>query len=393
MPIRKTEGFINGYITVRIKGLHPEKFINAASAMGIRIWDIKRVDYTTLEVKMDYKNYINIRPVLLKSGCRSKIIGRKGLHFLIGKARRRIFFTLGVVAFSVFLFYMSRFIWFVDVVGSDKIDHKVVLETAEKAGLKSGVNKDKVSLRRVENEILIKIDEVSVVNIKLRGTRAIINIVERNMPPKIVDKKEPSDIVASKDGIIESILCYQGDKQVQVGDYVKKGQVLISGITVDKENTPIGAVHAMGIVSARTWYESFGEAKFNYTEQVRTGREKKDTYMLMGQNKICIKKSNIDFEKYDKIEEKINAKIGGIVTPVKMLVYHYYEVEDRQKVITPAEAFSIASEEAEKKASSFLPKGIPVASRKLEKFETDDMIRVRVLYTYIENIGVDKGMK
>jgi len=117
--------------------------------------------------------------------------------------------------------------------------------------LNEGKLKNRVNLREVENSVLKQMNGISVINIKFIGTRARVEIVERTMPPDILPLDKPTNIVASKDGIITKVLSYKGQPLVQVDDYVKKGQILISGVITDKTNVPSKIVHAMGIVSAK----------------------------------------------------------------------------------------------------------------------------------------------
>ena len=52
MLILKFYHYIMGYYLVEIKGLHPEKYINLINHNNISIWDIKKLDKTTLVFKI-----------------------------------------------------------------------------------------------------------------------------------------------------------------------------------------------------------------------------------------------------------------------------------------------------------------------------------------------------
>lgn len=387
MGFSNTGKYIDGYITVRVEGLHVEKFINLASKNNITMWELKRIDYTTIEMKMYYYQYPLLKSILKKTNCRSRIISKTGLHFVINKIKRRSFFAAGIIVFAALLIYLSSFIWFIEVTGNENIDSGTIFSYAEKAGLKAGIHKDSINLRDVEEYIITGLDEVSVVNIKYKGTKAIIRVVERTMPPDIIDPNEPVDIVASKDGIIDTVLAYRGKVMVKKGDFVRAGQVLISAVPFDGS---IEKVHAMGLVTAKTWYESIQQVPLKYSEDVRTGEMKKRIRLNWGSKSICIKNCNISYEKYDKIEKITDIKVFGISTMLSRVTEYYYEKETVVKELTYEEAFELAMEKAEDEIKESMPKNVSLVDKKVERDQQEEGVRVRVLYTVTEDIGVEK---
>ncbi len=387
MGINNTGKYIDGYITVRVEGLHIEKFINMTSKNDIKMWEIKRIDYTTIEMKMYYYQYPLLKNILKKTNCRSKILKKTGLHFIINRIKKRSIFTAGALFFVALLVYLSSFIWFVEITGNDNIDSQRIFSYAEKAGLKTGIHKDSINLRNVEEYIITGIDEISVVNIKYKGTRAIIKVVERTMPPNIINPDEMVDIVASKDGIIDTILAYKGQVMVKKGDFVKAGQVLISAIPAEGSDE---RVHAMGLVTARTWYESIQQIPLSYSEDVRTGEMKKKICIKWGSKKLYIKNSNKSYEKYDKIEKITDIKVFGIPTTLSRVTEYLYEKETVVTELTYEEAFDLAIEKAEEEVNKSMPNNTSLVDKQVERDQQEDGVRVRVLYTVMENIGLEK---
>lgn len=390
MGFSKTGKYIDGYITVRVEGLHVEKFINLASKSNITMWELRRIDYTTIEMNMYYYQYPLLKSILKKTNCRSRIISKTGLHFFVNKIKRRAFFAAGAILFAALLIYMSSFIWFIEVTGNEDIDSQIIFSYAERAGLKAGIHKDSINLRDVEEYIITGLDEVSVVNIKYRGTKAIIKVVERTMPPEIIDPNEPVDIVASRDGIIETILAYRGQVMVKKGDYVKAGQTLISTLASDGSYE---RVHAMGLVTARTWYESIQYVPLIYSEDVRTGEMKKRISLKWGSKRFCIKNNNIRYEKYDRIEKTTDIKIFGISTMVSRITEYYYEKETVVTELTYEEAFEMAIEKAEEEIKKSMPQNVSLVDKKVEREQQEEGVRVRILYTVTEDIGMEKKIE
>ena len=97
----------------------------------------------------------------------------------------------------------------------------------------------------------------------------------------IRDRPE-SDLIAGSGGVIESIVTRKGVPQVQVGDRVKKGDLLVSSeipiFNDEKEVTGYQYCGADADIFIRTVYEYQDEFPLIYEEKVYTGKEKRDVY-------------------------------------------------------------------------------------------------------------------
>ncbi|SKA85908.1 similar to stage IV sporulation protein [Caloramator quimbayensis] len=393
MSKKNSMEFINGYIIVKAEGLNTEKFINMAVNNGINLWDVERIDFTTTLFKMRYYQYGMLREVVKKTGVKVKIIKKTGIHFIYKKALRRKIFILGIGVFLAIIIYMLNIIWQIEISGNKTVDSKLIYESAKNAGLKEGNLKYKLNIRDIEDSILKDIKELSVVTIRLEGTKVRIEVVERKMPPSILNLNEPMNIIAAKDGIILKVSTYMGKSLIKEGDYVKKGQILISGILTDNQNLPVRLVHAIGDVTAKTWYESVKEIDLNYKYEERTGRVCKKVYYNINDKKIYLKNDNIDFQKYDKIIDKKLLKIGTLKMPVEMTTEYYYELAYKYKTIDYDEAYKIALNEAENEIKQYLPKDVKIIDKKIEKTMGNNKVKVRLLYVAEENICLMQAIK
>jgi similar to stage IV sporulation protein len=389
----KLKEFVNGYIMVRAESLNPEKFINMSARYGIGMWDIERINFTTIEFKMRYTQYRKLKTIINRTNSKTKIIKKHGVNFVLSKASRRKFFVLGIFTFIAIIFYLSSIVWILDISGNKKIDKQIVYDAVKNAGLKEGKIKYGVNLREIEANVLRQLDQVSVINIRLIGTKAKIEVVERTMPPSIIPTDKPANIVASKEGIITKVLSYKGQPTVKAGDYVRKNQILVSGIVTNGENVPLKIVHAMADITAKTWYEAIEEISLDYKQEVRTGNVKHKSYMNVLNKKIPTKNDNIDFKKYDKIEEKSMVKLRGREMPVEKVNEYYYEKIEVRKKLTTEEALNIAIEKAEDKVKNEIPKDAKVLDKKIEKNIEEGKVMVKLLYIAEEKIGLQMEIK
>lgn len=385
-----SNNILSGVVTVSISGLNPEKFINMAVNQGILIWNIQRESMTTIIFNIKKADFNRLKNISKKTKCRVRIKQKYGLEFLIDKLKRRKSLIIGASIFIFIIVFLSSIIWSIDISGNNKVESYKIYEAVKDAGLKEGKFKKNIKLREVEKKVLNKFDEISVIKISYDGTMAKVEVVERDIPPLIYSNQEPTNIVASKDGIILDVYAYKGQKQVSKGDFVKKGQVLISGTVVDNENNILEQVHSMGMVNAKTWYENISKVPLNYKYEERTGKVKKKVYMMFFNKKLCIKNSNIDFKKYDKIEEKNVLNINSYKLPVYKISEYYFEKEEKYKILTEEEAFKIGTEKAEEELQKTLPANVKILDKKIERELNDDILNVRILYIVEENIGIEE---
>ncbi|GFR34510.1 sporulation protein YqfD [Thermobrachium celere] len=261
--------------------------------------------------------------------------------------------------------------------------------------LKLGLKKNKTNLREVENNILKEIKELSLINLSIDGIKLNVDVVERTMPPSIFNSDEPVDIVAKKDGIITKLYCYKGTPLVKVGDYVQKGQVLISGdiIYTNKETNKqevIKTVHSLGKVYAKVWYEVFQEQELKLQKRTRTGKFIKNEYIILNGNKIYIKKFENNFLNYDKIENKTKVSILGYNIPVDKIEETIYEVDVENVDYTIDQAIKIATQKAQEEINKQIPKNVNLIDKKYDKIIEKNKVKVRLLYITEEEISYDQ---
>ena len=83
------------------------------------------------------------------------------------------------------------------------------------------------------------------------GNTATIRLDEGLEIPEVEDTNKPTNIMSAMDGQIVAMDIYHGTPQVQIGDAVAEGQLLISGIN-QSESGEESFVHASAKIMART---------------------------------------------------------------------------------------------------------------------------------------------
>lgn len=385
--------YIRGYVIILVEGYFIEKFINICTHRQIYLWDIKRREKSGMSLKIGIKGFKTIRPVAHKAKCRVRIISKRGMPFVFSKYRRRKTFIAGAVIFIALIYILTSFIWAIEVSGNKNISTDLVLEKLAHFGIKPGTLKYKIDPDQVVNAMMLEVRELSWISVNIKGTKVKVELTERTKPPELVPKQKPCDIVAARDGVIQSIMVLDGVEAVKVGDTVTKGQLLISG-TIENKNQQgkYRQVHSMGTVTARTWYEDSSLVITNIVEKKRTDQTKENYYLLLFGKKIGLFPGSIEYENYDKIEIKKELSIGeNLVFPFGLVIDRYHENILNQREISLEDAIQIAGDMALKKAEGSVPKEAQIIKRSISIVDKADGQKLAVAtIECLEEIGVTK---
>ncbi len=393
MLILKLWNYIRGYVIIIVKGYFLEKFINICTRRQILLWDIKVRGSGVMTLKVSINGFRMLRPIARKTNCSVRIVQKKGLPFVFSRYRRRKAFVAGAVLFVLLLYVLTSFIWSVEITGNEKIETGVILERLAENGVKVGKLKYNIDTDKVANSMMLAIDELRWISITIKGTKVKVQVAERVLPPELVPKDQPCNIVAKRDGVIKSIIAKEGQAVVKPGDTVIKGQMLVSGsIPIKGEEGRTRLVHAIASVEARTWYEESCEVKTKITEKKRTGNVTEITSIELFTKRIRLFPKKIEFDKYDKIETEKRLSIGGdLVLPFAIVKESFYECVDVEKELSLEEAKQLAADTAYKKALEKVPEGAKIVNP-IANFKEDEEgnIKAHVIIECLEDIGIEE---
>ena len=381
--------YLRGYVIIIIKGFFIEKFINICARRRIHLWDVRLQSERRVTARMSISGFRLIRPVARKTGCRVRLLRKRGLPFVFSKYRRRKAFFAGAVLFFILINVLASFVWSIEITGNEKLD-TVFLENALAAnGIRTGALKYRIDTRRAVERMMLEIGRLSWISISIKGTKVKVEVRERGDIPEIVPRHIPCDIVAMRDGIIRQVIAKEGIEAVSEGDTVKKGQVLISGRVPVKGEEQYRLVHAMGTVSARTWYEDEAPVVLTRTETVRTGRAIRDHSLILFSKELDLIRKKVRFSEYVTEESRKKLSIGDdLVFPFEWVTVTHFEVATLEASISEEDARETAAREAYEKALRRVPEGAEIISENIYFTEQDGKLTAKAVLECIENIGI-----
>jgi similar to stage IV sporulation protein len=343
-----------------------------------------------MKLKISIKGFKAIRPIVRKTKCRVKILAKKGIPFIMHRYRKRKTFMIGVLLFFALLWYMTSFIWVIEIVGNKDIVKEEILKYLEQCGFKVGSFKIGLDTDSIENEMMLRMDRLSWIGIEIKGTKAFIEIKERILPPKILEKHIPCNIIAAKDGVIKSMVVKSGYPVVKEGDTVEKGQLLVSGVT-DSKVEGIRYTHSIASIRARTWYEKSKQIGLIREKKIKTNRKTTKYTLKIMNNKINLfVNSSIPYTNYDKITHRKEVSLGkNYILPIVLESNIFEEVRIEKEKIKIEEAITQGTELLREDIISQLSPDVEILDEKVEHiFIDENNILVKLVIECIEEIGI-----
>lgn len=396
MLLIKLWNCLRGYVIIKIVGLYTERLINQAAFQGLYLWDVRRIEENALLAKVSVKGFLKLRPLARKTRCRIYILQKKGLYFALNRLKRRKVLLAGVVFFVAAVYLLSSVVWRVEVNVQNEVLKNSVLKDLEQWGLKPGVFKYNLDKKYFLDKILHNYKNVSWAEIEIRGSRVIVELVERDMPPE-VEEGTPCHVVADKDGIIYEVLPLRGEALVKPGDTVSEGDVLISGRVSltggDGEEKEL-LVRAKGIVKARVWYRESVEVPLVETVKTYTGRVKRAYKIRWGSKELRFQLGDVKFSSYEEEDLKAMPVLPPALGNVSFTPMLYKEVREESRFLG-VEGASLEAERRLEEWLKALPEEVEIVQKRAEfTLNPEKQVVIGTLTVeVIENIGIEKDIE
>ncbi|MCR4397860.1 MAG: sporulation protein YqfD [Firmicutes bacterium] len=392
-----------GCLRIEIRGATAERFVNLAVSRGIAFWNVRRgPGYLQADIRIGA--FRSLRDIARKTRSRVRIKSRRGLPFLLGRWRGRHGFLAGLAACAFAILFVSSRVWFVEVSGATtQTRAQEVLGIAAECGLRPGAATAGLDLREIELGILSKAEYVSWARLRVQGTRVIVEIIEKTLPPAPSEEDlRPCDLVARVPGTVHEILVYMGEPAVKVGDSVAAGQTLIEGrikgppVERKPGSQPGGAtptadkpVRARGKVIARVARVSAAEEQFVQWVEQRSGRTySRRVVRLPGKDIIWKGRQPVPFARYEAVSRVRSLCWRNIPLPVESITETFYELVQVKTEVGREEAKERARIRALESARAQVPAGADVVGISAESSESDSAVNVTVTITTLEDIGM-----
>lgn len=277
-----------GTITIEVRAMIPEKFINLLWSHGIYSKNIRKVDLTTFLVEINLVDLKEVQTIAKRINAKVKVVGKKGLAFYLIKAKRQVSLCVAGVIFLGVMFYLSTYIWSIEINTKKILSPFEIRRQLNSLNVKPGVKKTSLDVYALEKQLEDTNSDIMWVKARIEGSTLKVDIEEKVNPPEIKEKEDNEGVIAKMDGVIKRIYTISGTAVVKPGDIVKAGDLLIKPYQ-GKEGLEY-PTKAEGKVMASTAYEKILEVQISGKSKERTGEKDKAIYVEVLGKKIYLKK-------------------------------------------------------------------------------------------------------
>ena len=302
------------------------EFLNYLVEKEIFVSLIKSTDFGFTAICMA-KDYKKIARAAKKFQCKTKIIRKNGLYFKSRKvlARKGIVLSAALVFLYVFLF--SKLIWRIDIIAPSKNITEDVNSILYENNCYAGAVFNQEKNQNIIQKIFMDVDNVGYVTLNFyKGILTCkVDATINKMP--YLENSTSGNITASLDGVIEELEIYNGFSDIQIGQTVLKGDILVEPTYVDRNGT-LQQVMPRAFIKAYCLKEYSAQTDFNKEVSIRTGKYTEQVSLKFIGKKILIKKADIDaYKQYESEKYFENITILGFSLPLTKETIRFYGKE------------------------------------------------------------------
>ena len=394
MKVRDFYMHLLGYVNITVEGFFVERFINSCFAKEIFLWNLERDKSTYLKARISVRDFKKIRKIARNTKCKVKINSKKGLPILINKYKKRKIFFAFLIMIIIVIFILTRFIWNIDVIGNKKISSEEIIELLEQNDIKVGMFRKKVDKEKIINEIRMERNDISWIGIDVEGTNLKVSISESDPAPEVENPNEVCNIIADKDGEIAKIIVQNGTARVNIGDFVRKGDLLVEGI-MEGKYTGIRSVPAKAEIFAKIVFEKEEKVTLLQEKKEKTGNKEKKIEIKLNNFKINFNKRLSKFEKYDTIIKKKKLRFfSNYYFPIEIIEITNLETKTEQVEYSVEELVNITKEKLKNELNNELNlDNTDDVTEELEVENINGELFVKLKYIVLERIGTKERIK
>ncbi|WP_409967868.1 sporulation protein YqfD [Bengtsoniella intestinalis] len=385
--MRSVVNRLQGQVTVEVESPYPERILNLCSVHNLAFWHVEWRTPSTFCCTLSRRDWKKLRRLCHGLECQLTARRQRGLPFFVGRFRHRQWLVGSLVVGLFTLIMGSFFIWDFQIYGNETVSDQTILRALERQGITMGTFGFSVDSEDLRNHILLEIPEISWIAVNVSGCRAYVQIHERVPEPELVTQTEPSNLVASRDGLVLQVSALGGKAMVLTGTTVQQGQLLISGVW-DTDTFGARLFTSLGTVTARTWHTYTTQFPTTVTQKVPTGACVTCYGLVFGTNRInFFLNSSIPQGNCDKISTRTQWDFFGLPLPVFTVRETYVFYDPVAVTLTAQMAQELGETLLKEHLLSQLAEGGSVSSAITSVQQTTDGFAVTLRAECVEEIA------
>ncbi len=336
--------FFYGKVKVKAIGEFPERILNIFAHNGISVWGIRKRD-GRITFYMIARDFIYAHRIIGGSKIRLHILKKSGWPFIWRRYNRRYGVFAGLIFLFLTLWILSGFVWNINISGNDVTPDSEIISALSDIGIYEGVRADSIDAWAKRVELLTQVDELAWAALNIEGCVLTVDVTEAAIKQ---DKDiTPCNLIATDNGIIESVEVTDGEIVCKTGDFVSSGDVLVSGIFELKD----GSTHlarSSGKIYARVEKEYSFTVPYKQTVNILNNKEKIRYALSFFGFKIPLYLGSFN-EEFLRTDELVMMKNNVSYVPIYLHKSAFREIRQQSVRISFDEAVSLAKDKFEER--------------------------------------------
>lgn len=396
MKLRKF-GFLHHYRKIKIEGTNLSSIVNKCIRNGITLRNLRWKDPLESTVEIKGEDFAALKKTAGYS-YKLTVLREGGAVPLFRSMKANIIVLLGAFLLGALIFYQSLFVAEIRIDGYRSISEEQIREVIADAGLYEGVKKPE-NYNEVKEAVYREFPNITWISVYEEGRLIKVNVAEASRQEEAeLSEDTPVDIVATRSAMIEKIIPLQGNACVQKGDYVNKGDILISGeFEYQSSDYSRGDdmftmySHAKGQVFAKAPHQLTYYLEKNERIKERTGSFIPGIYIKIGDFEGDTASA---FNSYEASVRK-EVKVLDIVKPlpIKFSFLKIEEVSIKEQHRDMEKVQSVVEAAIRQYQKENLKEGEEIVSQTIDYSETEGVLKADVLLEVLEEIGAEQTIK
>ena len=368
---------LRGCIKINASGKNLYRFINDIHVSRISCFS-QYVRRGTLSAEIYRCDLGRVEELAEKHGVELKSFEFDTLSSEVIRRRSRFGIIIGLVFVIAASLYFSGVVVTIDVQGNERVSDMAILSALDEMGIRSGTPFGQIDYINSENQLRVMVDGISWAGMHRTGHRLVVEVTEIVEKPEMVHNRIPCNLVAAKEAEITYTSVLDGRLMHIVGDYVRPGDMIVSGVTTD-DTGHTTLHHAMGTIKGIYSDEAVFTGEYTKERLVPTGESdtRRKLRLFSLDIPLCFGKNSYMYRSGEHFSKPLT--VFGCTLPISIETDRYAELSRTETTLTEEELSAELMEKVYLYEKNFLT-GSDILERDISSKEEGGTLTMTVSY-------------
>ena len=368
---------LRGSVKINASGKNLYRFINDIHDSRISCFS-QYVKSGTLSAEIYRADFSRISDLAEKHGIELKSFEYDTLSAEVIRRRGRFGIIIGLVLVLAASLYFSGVIVTIDIQGNERVSDTAILSALDEMGIHSGTPFGQIDYIKSENQLRVMVNGISWAGMHRTGHRLVVEVTEIVEKPEMVNNRIPCNLIADREAEITYTSVLDGRLMHIVGDYVRPGDMIVSGVTTD-DTGHTTLHHAMGSIKGKYSDAAVFTGDFTKERLIPAGSEdtRRKIRLFSLDIPLYIGKNKYEYRSCEHYSKPLT--VFGSTLPISIETDRYSEYERTEVTFTEEELSAELMEKVYLYEKNFLS-DCDILERDIATEEKDGRLTMKVSY-------------